>query len=397
MRIGRTLPPAAAPLSLKEILSGLAALLPGAAARERFEAELREYYRVPHVFLLSSGKAALAVILLALKELNPDRDEVLVPAYTCYSVPAAVIRAGLKVRPCDIDPQTLDYDWSRVGEAMAGGRLLGAVSTHLFGLPADVERLKRMAAGHGVTVIEDAAQAMGGEVGGRKIGTLGDVALFSLGRGKALSTVSGGIILTGSDELGEAIAGVVGVLPVEGCHENLKNISYALALLVLVRPNFFWLPKAIAILKLGETIFDASFELKRLGDFQAGLSNGWQEKIAALRETRLKSVMAMITAGVCGPVISNHCAPNIIKFPILVNDVDARGRLLLQSELLGLGISAVYPGTVPKIPELKDRYDETEFPHAEYVAKRIVTLPVNPYVTSSDIKRIYELYRQYSD
>ncbi|MBJ6749818.1 DegT/DnrJ/EryC1/StrS family aminotransferase [Geomonas anaerohicana] len=396
MRIGRTLPPAAAPLSLKEILSGLAALVPGTASQERFQAELREYYRVPHVFLLSSGKAALAVILLALKELTPDRDEVLVPAYTCYSVPAAIIRAGLKVRPCDIDPQTLDFDWDRVEEAMAGGRLLGAVSTHLFGLPADVERLKQMAAGHGVTVIEDAAQAMGGEVGSRKIGTMGDVALFSLGRGKALCTVSGGIILTGSDELGGAIEGVVRTLPVEGCRETLKNICYALALLVLVRPCFFWLPKAVPFLKLGETIFDARFELKRLGGFQAGLSKGWQEKIVALREARSKSVSAMITAGICGPVVSGPCAANIIKFPVLINDFDARDRLLSQSELQGLGISAVYPGTVSKIPELNGRCVGTEFPHAEYVAKRIVTLPVNPYVTSSDIKRIYELCKRYS-
>ena len=396
MRIGRTLPPAAAPFSLKEVLSGLAALFTGESARERFQAELREYYRVPHVFLLSSGKAALAVILQALKELAPERDEVLVPAYTCYSVPAAVTRAGLRVRSCDIDPRTLDFDWGQVEEALAGGEVLAAVSTHLFGLPADVERLKGLAARHGVAVIEDAAQAMGGELDGRKLGTLGDVALFSLGRGKPLSTVSGGIILTGNGKLAEAISALVKKLPGEGWSDGVLAFCYALALLILLRPCFFWLPRALSFLKLGETVFDPSFDLKRLGSFQAGVAKGWQERLVRLREARLDRAGLLEKAGFAAPPTLKGARPNLIRFPVLVEDAVTRQRLLKESEEQGLGLSAVYPEAVSGIPELKGRAAGGPAPRAEQVARSLVTLPVHPYVTKRDVELIAGLFRDAS-
>ena len=67
-----------------------------------------------HCFLVSSGKAALTLILQALKELHPERNEVLIPAFTCYSVPSSIVRAGLKVKLCDISPDTLDFDYNQL-------------------------------------------------------------------------------------------------------------------------------------------------------------------------------------------------------------------------------------------------------------------------------------------
>jgi perosamine synthetase len=110
MRIGRTLPPAAAPLSWRDLSAGLKGALRGSRETQRFAEELRSHFNRRHCFLVSSGKTALALILLALKEARPDRDRVLIPAFTCYSVPSAIVRAGLKVSLCDIDPDTLDFD-----------------------------------------------------------------------------------------------------------------------------------------------------------------------------------------------------------------------------------------------------------------------------------------------
>ena len=105
MRIGRTVPPAAAPISWRGFFSGLKGVVRGEAERERFADELREYFNRRHCYLFSSGKAALTVALLALKRLYPGRDRVLIPAFTCYSVPSAIVRAGLKVTLCDVAPQ----------------------------------------------------------------------------------------------------------------------------------------------------------------------------------------------------------------------------------------------------------------------------------------------------
>jgi perosamine synthetase len=392
MRIGKTLPPAAAPLELREILSGFVGLFTGGRAATRFVEELKDFYQVPHVFLVCSGKTALTIILQALKEMNPDRDEVLIPAYTCYSVPAAIIKAGLRVRICDIDPATLDFDWGCLEGQLDSPRLLCVISTHLFGLPADVDRVRRLAAGRGLTVIEDAAQAMGGEVGGRKIGTLGDVALFSLGRGKALSTVSGGVILTGSDRLAGALGKLVAALPKQGFSAGVRSCCYALALSILVNPHFYWLPKALPFLKLGETTFDPDFGMHGIGSFQAGLARGWQKKVVRLRGARLSNAMALIDAGIASPAYASSDLPNIIKLPVLVKDSKVRSELLEQSERGGLGISRVYPEAINGIPELKDCLLGGDCPQAELVAKSLLSLPVHPFVTKRDIRDIIELF-----
>src|SRR5687767_9164577 len=103
MRIGRTLPPAAAPFSWRDLGYGAAALFTPRRSVQRLEEEIRAHFAVRDVFLVSSGTAALTLTLMALKSLSP-RTEVVIPAYTCFSVPAAVLKAGLRPVPCDIDP-----------------------------------------------------------------------------------------------------------------------------------------------------------------------------------------------------------------------------------------------------------------------------------------------------
>src|SRR5262245_47058706 len=105
MRIGRTLPPAAAALTPGDLWQGLKSLRGGRPV-EALEREIGGHFGVPHVALVSSGTAALVVALRSLKRLAPKRTEVVVPAYTCFSVPAAVVRAGLVPVPCDINPST---------------------------------------------------------------------------------------------------------------------------------------------------------------------------------------------------------------------------------------------------------------------------------------------------
>ncbi len=81
MRIGRTLPPAATPIDIRAVVSGICGIFRGRQELDRFELELKEHFEVEHCFLVSSGKAAFTLILLALQELFPDRDEVLLPAF----------------------------------------------------------------------------------------------------------------------------------------------------------------------------------------------------------------------------------------------------------------------------------------------------------------------------
>ena len=108
MKIFRMLPPALAPISLRDVATGMGGLFKGDRELERFREEIREFFQIKHCYLFSSGKAALAQTLKALHQLYPGRTEVLVPAFTCYSVPSAIVRAGLDIKLCDVNPESLD-------------------------------------------------------------------------------------------------------------------------------------------------------------------------------------------------------------------------------------------------------------------------------------------------
>lgn len=391
IRIGRTVPPAAAPLHLKDIFSGVAGIFSGRKTVGRFENEVKRAYCVRHCFAVSSGKAALVLILQALQELTPEKDEVLIPAYTCYSVPSAIVRAGLRVRLCDISSGTLDFDFNRLAEQLDNPRLLCVIPTHLFGLPADVERLKSLLCSRRIFVLEDAAQAMGGESNGRKIGTLGDVGLFSLGRGKAFSTVEGGLILTDNESIGLAIERRLAAIPEYGALDCLKLMIYAVALSALIHPWVYWFPKLLPFLKLGETRFDPSFPIRRLSPFQAGMAKGWRTKTEEFMGIRSRNANNLAACGITLAGALQGAIPELIKFPFMTVDAEAKKMILHKSERMGLGISDGYPDSIDGINGLACLSDSKEFPGARELAVRLVSLPVHPLINENDTRKIANL------
>jgi perosamine synthetase len=114
------LPPTAAPLEARDLWYAVAGLFSADRAIAALEEEISRDFGVRHVFLLESGKAALALTLRALRAAQsaPARHQVVVPAYTCFSVPAAVLAAGLSPVVCDIDPATFDFDHAQLETAL---------------------------------------------------------------------------------------------------------------------------------------------------------------------------------------------------------------------------------------------------------------------------------------
>ena len=395
MRIGRTLPPAAAPITWRDFVSGLKGWAEGPGAINRFEDELKDYFGVGFCYLLSSGKAALSLTLQALKDLHPERDEVLIPAFTCYSVPSAIVRAGLKVRLCDIHPDTLDFDFEKLGEKLKSGKLLCVVPIHLFGRPADVKRLREMIKDPRVLVVEDAAQAFGGFCADGKLGTLGDVGIFSLGRGKALSTVEGGIILTARRDIAEKIEARCGKIPAYSFFERFKLLLYAGALMCLLNPAFFWLPKALPFLKMGETVYDPGFKVRKFSALQAGLSRGWRERIATFQRARRTHARALNSILHEKPAAKDGARSfddsGLIRFPLKIGSSFIRESILLRSESKGLGISLTYPDSIDGIAALHNEFAGEHYPVAKAQAKQMVTLPIHSLLNAKDMARIEQV------
>ncbi|TCV95679.1 dTDP-4-amino-4,6-dideoxygalactose transaminase [Luteibacter rhizovicinus] len=162
---------------------------------------------VPATQLECSGTASLIVSLLALKELAPNRQEVVMPAYTCPLVPMAVRKAGLIPRLCDLAPGQFDMDSERL-DAACGDATLAVLPTHLAGRIADVATSVAIARRAGAFVIEDAAQALGARHDGKSIGMLGHAGFFSLAAGKGLSIYEGGLLVASDPDLRARLARV---------------------------------------------------------------------------------------------------------------------------------------------------------------------------------------------
>ena len=380
----RAIPPAASPLTFQDLVHGFRGIL-GNRATERLEKELKDYFGVRHVILVSSGKAALYLILSGLHDMS-GRRKVIIPAYTCFSVPSAVRFAGLDIVPCDIVPETLDFDYARL-ESSIGDDTLCVVPTHLFGIPADVEKACALCRAKGAFVVEDAAQAMGAVHEGRKLGTLGDVGFFSLGRGKNITCGSGGIILTSSDGIADAIRArfaEVGNVPAAGYMKDILEIVF---MTIFLHPGLFGVPKRLPFLKLGETRFHESYPLTRLTGFQAGLLRDWPSKLEKLNRARAaRGDGYRNRLGLAGsmPIYSGSFAYN--RFPVYTGDRRSKDALCAEGDLLG--ITPMYPSAVHRIPQLRGCFEGAEFRGADLVSDTLVTLPTHILLDDRDSESI---------
>jgi dTDP-4-amino-4,6-dideoxygalactose transaminase len=414
MRIGRTLPPAAAPIYLRDIFSGIRGFFSGQPELQRFESELKKYLGMKYCFLFSSGKAALAVSLSVLKDRYPERDKVIIPAYICYSVPSAVIRTGLKVIPCDLKPDSLEMNLTKLAPLLTETTLC-VIAPHLFGLPAPISEIGQLCREKGIIVIEDAAQALGVTHNGIMLGTQADIGFFSLGRGKILSTVEGGILITKDASVGTLVRARQSEIESYTFIEQAALIAKAFLLYLFSHPNLYWFPKLLPFLRLGETIFDPNFPIKKMSGVQAGFANNWKKKLKNFNTQRKRNVLAFMTAlsdRSLSPFVSNKDRPPAcLRLPLFIKEEGDREHILSESEKKGLGVMFTYPDSIDAIPKLSPlphnhepkqlnklkelkKPDKPRYPEAKRMVQHIVTLPVHPMVSKKDTHKIIALLDQ---
>jgi dTDP-4-amino-4,6-dideoxygalactose transaminase len=162
-----------------------------------FESELAAYLGVRHVVAVTSGTSALHTALAALR-VGPGQ-EVIVPAYLWVSVVAAVVNLGAIPVLAEIDG-TFGLDPASV-ERVITPRTAGIILVHMSGAPADAPVIASLALAHGLFLLEDCAQCLGGSIHGRKAGTFGDLAIFSFQLNKNISSGEAGCIVTDDDLL----------------------------------------------------------------------------------------------------------------------------------------------------------------------------------------------------
>jgi dTDP-4-amino-4,6-dideoxygalactose transaminase len=159
----------------------------------KLEETLAEYLGVPHVVMAASGDTALGMAMLLAADQRGDRDEVVLPSYTFPSTANAVLRAGLTPVFCDVDPETLCASAATMAP-LVNERTLAIFPVHAHGIPCEMDSLEALADDAGALLISDAAAAMGAQVGTRRVGTFGDMEVFSLSSTKVLTSAEGGFL-----------------------------------------------------------------------------------------------------------------------------------------------------------------------------------------------------------
>lgn len=149
----------------------------------------RQKFRSTSVFSFNSGRSAFYFLLTSYG--IKKGDEVIIQAFTCVAVPAAILWSGAKAVFSDID-ESLNIDPSLL-EKLITSKTKAIVVQHTFGIPAQMEKIKKIAQKYKLILIEDCSHSLGASFNGSLLGSIGDASFFSFGRDKVISCVFGGM------------------------------------------------------------------------------------------------------------------------------------------------------------------------------------------------------------
>lgn len=386
------LPPTAGlPLALADFRPGSAALAAVVAAQ----------LGVAALQVECSGTACLLVTLMALRDLQPLRRRVVVPAFTCPLVAIAVHQAGLELVLCDLRPGHFDMD-SAALRAVCNEQTLAIIPTHLAGRIADVGDAVAVARNIGAYVIEDAAQTLGGRQHGKSIGLSGDVGFFSLAAGKGLSIYEGGLLLARDPAMREHIAQTSRrIVPRRTgweCRRTLELIGYA----ALYRPAGLRLAYGDPLrraLRRGDPVgavgdeFSLTVPLHRVGR--------WRQTIGAHAAARLPEFISQLTAQakrrlprlrqIEGIEVLDDPAGAEGTWPfllLLLPDQQRRDAALAQLWQAGMGVSRLYIDALPDYAYLSSVVPPQAVPHARDFAARSLSISNSLWVDDDDFETV---------
>jgi dTDP-4-amino-4,6-dideoxygalactose transaminase len=342
---------------------------------QRFERMLADYVGMPYCRCLSSCTAAL-ILAMQVIGLGPG-DEVLVPAMTFVASANAIEHAGATPVLIDSDPGTGLIDLL-AAEAAITPRTRGIMPVHLAGRPMDMDRLASLRDRHDLTVIEDAAHAIGAQWRGRPIGAFGNLTAFSFYVTKNISTIEGGALITDD----AAIAEEVERLALHGLSVGAwqRFSDHGFRHYEVTRPGF----------KYNMTDVQAAVGLHQLPRL-----NGWIERRAQLwdRYDRLLAGLPLLTPA--RPEPDTLHARHLYQVLLEPDAPLGRDQLLDALTERNIGTGVHYRG-VHLHPYYRDTYDlrPEQFPVATMISERTLSLPLGANVNERDQDDVVDALRE---
>lgn len=365
--------------------------------RQIFTENLKKFFNRPHCHLVCSGRASGYAIFKALSGLT-DKKEVIIPAYVCASVVAAIKKAGLKVRLCDISLDTFQMDIGLLEKGISSDTLC-IVAVHLFGLACDVERINQIGAARGIYVVEDFAQSFGTVIDNRESGTHANIGFTSFGRGKNLPTYTGGLAVTDDEEISYLINSQIESMGYPTPKEKIDILGHLLLFSLIVNPYIHKLFHKIILFLKGEDYPILDLELLQYTDFQAAIGNSILGKFNLYREKRYKNGMFLYErlkgfGFLKLPKILENSKPAFNRLPVLFNDKTLREKV--ENKLLKAGIIScrLYMKPMHKLyPDFWDGRGVDPFPNASKFSENSLTLPTHPLVDEETLNNIVRVFK----
>lgn len=331
---------------------------------QKFEAALSEYLGGRPVRVLSSATAALEVAL-QLCGIGPGA-EVITPSQTFFAAPNMITKVGATPIFADVELVSRNLDFAAVERALSP-RTKAILPTHFGGLPVDMERLYALARQHGLRVIEDAALAIGSRWRGRRIGSFGDLTVFSFHPNKNMTAIEGGaLVLNDAAEAREVerlrFHGITR-LP-----DGTRDVAFA--------GGKFNLPDVNARIGLSQ--------LARLEEFNARR----RERVADyFRLFPTEPACLLPHPGYPGDEAGhswNLFAPLLPLERMTLNRQQFRAALDARGIGTGLSYEAAHLTTLFR----RYGHRDGELPNTERIARETVTLPLFPTLTRADVERV---------
>lgn len=361
-----------------------------------------KYFKVSHAVSFNSGRSALYAILHC-SDIGKG-DEVIIQAFTCVAVPNAIIATGAMPIYVDID-STLTIDPGDL-ETKITKKTKAIIVQHTFGIPTNMDVILSIAQKYKIPIIEDVAHTIGGEYKRKKLGTIGDAAIFSFGREKAFSSVFGGMAITNDLVLGKKLH----------MYQKQKNF-----------PSFFWVMQQLfypIIASLMLTLYYVLFigkimhyVLRRFHFFSYPVSTNEKKGIFLPREVkRLPNALAFLVLlqlkkletynqkrrhfskfykeqlTETGFQFDIHTP--LLRFPLIVSD---KKKIKAYFAKRGIYIGDFYNQVVDPLGVHLEKiyYKKGMCPNAEKIAEQVINLPTYPTMTMKDAQRIITLFKQY--
>lgn len=327
-----------------------------------FEEAFAKYCSAKYAVGVASGSDALTLSLKALG--IGEEDEVITVPNTFIATVDAISRNNAKSVFVDIDPETYNIDVNKIEEKITD-KTKAIIPVHLYGQPADMDPILKIAKEYGLKVIEDACQAHGAEYNGKKVGSLGDVGCFSFYPGKNLGAYGdGGIIVTNNFEIAEKV-------------KMLRNYGQ---------------------------------KIKYYHDF-VGYNSRLDELQAAILRVKLKYLDEWNELRRLHAEQYNRCLDGLsgIRLPLSKKEVKhvyhlyvirCENRDTLQKKLLS---KEIFTGIHYPVPiHLQHAYTKLgyrigDFPVTEEYAKKILSLPMFPELTDKEIIYICKMIKKFKD